>query len=287
VPFSLLQTVGDIPLAFVDVETTGASAGWGDRVIEVGIARFEGGRKIAEYQQLVDPGRNVGPGITALTGITNDMVRGQPTFGDQMPAMLELLNGTAILGHNVRFDLSFLTAEFRRHMRQMETDLRGAPVLDTGRIARRRFGRGGNGLQNLSRRLGIEPTTAHRALADALTTAAVFEKLIEPIGGWGLALVDAYAAQGGPMGIASDRKASVLPLELEEALEHGGAVEMDYVDAANKRTTRVVRPLEIRRFKGEMLLVAHCQLRGDRRNFKVDRIVTLKRVDASNGAEVG
>jgi predicted DNA-binding transcriptional regulator YafY len=36
-----------------------------------------------------------------------------------------------------------------------------------------------------------------------------------------------------------------------------------------------------------MLLVAHCQLRGDRRNFKVDRIVTLKRVDASNGAEVG
>jgi DNA polymerase III epsilon subunit family exonuclease len=266
----------------VDVETSGASASWGDRVIEVGIARFEAGRKVAEYQQLLDPGRGIGPGITALTGITNDMVRGQPTFGDQLPAMLDLLRGAVILGHNVRFDLSFLTAEFRRQMRRMADDLPGAPVLDTVRIARRRFGRGGNGLQNLSRRLGIDPTTAHRALADALTTAAVFEKLIEPIGGWRISLVDAFLAQGGPMGIESERKASVLPLELEEALEHGGAVEMDYVDAGNNRTTRVVRPLQIRRFRGEMLLVAHCQLRGDRRNFKVDRIVTLRKVDTES-----
>lgn len=280
--FSLLRSIGEIPLAFVDVETSGASAAWGDRVIEVGIARFEGGKKTGEYQQLIDPGRRIGPGITALTGITNEMVRGQPGFADQLPSMLELLHGAVILGHNVRFDLSFLGAEFRRHKRTMEDELPGAPVLDTVRIARRRFGRGGNGLQNLSRRLGIEPTAAHRALADALTTAAVFEKLIEPIGGWSLSLVDAYMAQGGPMGIASERKTSVLPLELEEALEHGGSVEMDYVDAANRRTTRVVRPLEIRRYKGEILLVAHCELRSDRRNFKVDRIVTLRRIDGEN-----
>jgi predicted DNA-binding transcriptional regulator YafY len=71
----------------------------------------------------------------------------------------------------------------------------------------------------------------------------------------------------------------VLPLELEEALEHGGAVEMEYVDAGNQRTNRVVRPLQIRRFKGETMLVAHCELRGERRNFKVDRIVTLRRVE--------
>jgi len=77
----------------------------------------------------------------------------------------------------------------------------------------------------------------------------VFEKLIEPIGGWGISLVDAYLAQGGPMGIVPEHgRQNVLPLELEEALELGGAVEMEYVDAGNRRTTRVVRPLEIRRF---------------------------------------
>ena len=283
--FSLLRSVGEIPLAFVDVETSGASAGWGDRVIEIGIARLEGGKKVAEYQQLIDPGRRIGPGITALTGITNEMVTGQPGFGDVIPAVLELMHGAAILGHNVRFDLSFLCAEFRRRGRIIDDELPGTPVLDTVRIARKRFGRGGNGLQNLSRRLGIEPTTAHRALADALTTAAVFEKLIEPIGGWGISLVDAYMAQGGPMGIASESAPVVLPLELEEALEHGGAVEMEYVDAGNQRTNRVVRPLQIRRFKGEMLLVAHCQLRGERRNFKVDRIVTLRRVEVERPRE--
>jgi predicted DNA-binding transcriptional regulator YafY len=55
---------------------------------------------------------------------------------------------------------------------------------------------------------------------------------------------------------------------------------MEYVDAASNRTRRIVRPLEIRRFKGEFLLVAHCEMRGERRNFKVDRIVTLKRIEA-------
>ena len=37
--FSLLSCLCDVPLAFVDVETTGASAAWGDRVIEVGVVR--------------------------------------------------------------------------------------------------------------------------------------------------------------------------------------------------------------------------------------------------------
>src|SRR3954452_2775546 len=82
--FSLLQSLHDTPIAVVDVETTGASAEWGDRVIELGIVRIEGGRTVAEYQQLLDPGRRVSPGVTALTGISQAMVDGQPRFVDQL-----------------------------------------------------------------------------------------------------------------------------------------------------------------------------------------------------------
>jgi DNA polymerase-3 subunit epsilon len=278
-PFSLLQPLHQIPLAFVDVETTGASANWGDRVIEIGVVRMEGGRKVAEYQQLLDPGRRIGPGIVALTGISQQMVDGQPTFADQFSRLMEMLSGAIVLGHNVRFDLSFLAAEFGRCGKVISDELGRAPVLDTVRIARRRFGRGGNGLQVLSRRLGIEPVAAHRALADAQTTALVFDRLMEPVGGLGVSLVDAITQQGGPMGVvpASPRE-NPLPLELQEALEQKSAVMMEYVDAREQRTHRIIEPLEIRRFNGEITLVAHCHLRKDRRTFKLDRIVQLTRV---------
>lgn len=280
-PFSLIQPLCDTPIAVLDVETTGASADFGHRVIELGICRVEGGRVVAEYQQLIDPQRRISLGVTALTGISQAMVEGQPKFEDQLPAALELLRGAAIMGHNVRFDLGFLRKEFRRAGHDITVVLGGdVPVLDTVRIARRRFGRGGNALQILSRRLGIEPTVAHRALADAQTTAAVFDKLIEPVGGWQLCLCDAMKEQGGPMGLlpASPRE-SLLPLELEEALERRGLVLMEYIDGQQKRTQRVIEPMQVRRSNGELLLIAHCQLRNDRRTFKLDRIVQLTKVE--------
>src|SRR5215216_646421 len=143
-PMSLLQPIREIPLAFVDVETTGASADFGHRVIEIGISRVENGQVTAEYERLFDPQRKISAGVTALTGITQAMVTGQPVFTDELPRMLELLQGAIVVGHNVRFDLGFLRKEFRRARRGEMIELLGdVPVLDTVRIARRRFGRGG------------------------------------------------------------------------------------------------------------------------------------------------
>jgi len=278
--FSLIQALHQIPLAFLDVETTGASAEFGHRVIEVGIVRVERGQPVAEYQQLIDPQRKISLGVTALTGISQSMVNGQPRFCDQLPAALELLRGAIILGHNVRFDLSFLRKEFRRAGMDIMQVLGDVPVLDTVRIARRRFGRGGNALQALALRLGVHPTTAHRALADAQTTAAVFEKLMEPVGGWAVRLCDAIREQGDAMGLlpATPRE-SLLPLELEEALERRMPVMMEYVDACQRRTQRVIQPLHVRRSNGDLMLVAHCHLRGEQRTFKLDRVVQLTRLE--------
>jgi DNA polymerase III epsilon subunit family exonuclease len=269
-----------MPLACLDVETTGASAEFGHRVIELGIVRYEHGRKVAEYQQLIDPQRRISAGVTALTGISQKMVEGQPTFTAQFPAAMELLRGALILGHNVRFDLSFLRKEFRRCGCDIKEALSNAHVLDTVRIARRRFGRGGNGLQALAPKLGITPTCAHRALADAVTTALVFERLMEPVGGWQTSLCDTIREQGGPMGLlpVSPRE-SLLPLELEEALEQKKPVMMEYLDARQARTHRTIQPLHIRRRNGELLLVAHCELRGEQRTFKLERIVQLTKLN--------
>jgi DNA polymerase-3 subunit alpha (Gram-positive type) len=281
-PFSLLQPLIDIPIAVIDVETTGASAEFGDRVIELGVVRIERGVKVAEYQQLIDPQRRISPGITALTGISTEMVAGQPRFIDQIDRLTAILSSAIVMGHNVRFDLSFINREYRRCGKELPALLGPVVhVLDTVRIARRRFGRGGNSLGVLARRLGVDPVAAHRALADTQTTHLVFDRLIQPVGGWSMMLCDALREQGGPMGLMPiSPKENPLPLELEEALEQRRPVLMDYLDARQHRTQRVIEPLEIRRFKGEMLLVAHCKLREDRRTFKLDRIVELRRIEA-------
>src|SRR5207249_1849203 len=105
---SLLDKLRNIPFAFIDVETTGASTDYGDRVIEIGIVRVENARRVCEYQQLIDPCRRIGTGVVALTGITQEMVSGQPAFADVLPRVVELMSGAVVVGHNVRFDLSFL-----------------------------------------------------------------------------------------------------------------------------------------------------------------------------------
>ncbi len=281
-PVSLLTKLNEIPLAFLDVETTGASAQFGDRVIELGICRVEAGQPVATFDRLLNPNRRITAGVTALTGITNDMVAGQPTFQELVPDVLSILDGCLIVGHNVRFDLSFLRGEFRRTGRDITDVLSGdRHVLDTVRIARRRFGRGGNALQRLAANFGYSPPVAHRALADVHTTIHVFEKLLEPVGGYSLCLCDALREQGGPMSLLpANPSESLLPLELEEALEGSKPVEMEYLDANENRTKRIIRPLHVRRRQGELMLVAHCELRQAQRTFKLDRIVHLNRIEA-------
>jgi DNA polymerase-3 subunit epsilon len=279
----------DLPLVFVDVETTGVSWDYGHRVIEVGAVRVEAGRVTAEYQQLIDPARPISPGVTALTGISSLMVAGQPRFDSQIASLSKLMRDAVVLGHNVGFDLSFLRGEYALAGRDIAQDwaasasagpTAGPPsyagqVIDTVRIARRRFGRGGNGLQRLSHALGIIPSCAHRALADAQTTMALFSRFLEPLGGWSATLAQAIQEQGGPITLAQSPqpRGPLLPLELAEALDQHRPLHMEYIDARQRRTCRTISPLQVRRFRGELTLIAHCHLRQDRRAFKVERIV--------------
>jgi DNA polymerase III epsilon subunit family exonuclease len=282
-PFSLIQPLFSVPIACIDVETTGASAEYGDRIIEIGIVRYENGVKTIEYEQLIDPRRPISAGVSALTGISQSMCQDQPTFGQQLQTMMPLLAGAAILGHNIRFDLSFLLRECAGAGLDLGKTLKNPHVLDTVRIARRRFGRGGNGLAMLSRRLGHEPAIVHRALPDSLTTAIVFELLLASVGGWNICLCDVLREQGGPMGLMPlSNRESELPLELQEALDQRRPVLMEYLDANQNRTQRMIDPIQIRRDAGELTLVAHCHLRNDRRNFKLERIVRLTRVEQTS-----
>jgi len=148
--------------AFVDLETSGVSPS-DDRITEIGIVRVDDGRVLDEWSSLVDPGVPIPPEIQALTGITNQMVRGAPRFADLLPVVADRLQGRVFVAHNARFDYGFIKAAFRRAQLRFTAD-----VLCTVRLSRRLFPQyASHRLDALIDRHRLPATDRHRALGDA------------------------------------------------------------------------------------------------------------------------
>jgi DNA polymerase III epsilon subunit family exonuclease len=271
--------LASLPLAFFDVETTGASPQYGDRIIELGLARVQGGEIVEEWQQLLDPSRFLPRGITYLTGISADMLVDQPTFPRVLPEFMSRIREHVIVGHNVQFDLGFLGGEFERMGLGMDQLGESPIVLDTVRIARKLFGRGGNGLQKLATRLGCPAVTAHRALADCVTTYHVLRLMLEPLGGFDIPLRQVLELQNGNVRVPTKASEQVLPADLAEALAYGKVVKIEYLDTRNAKTVREIRPVNLRRSPSGGTLIAHCLMRDAQRTFKLERIISVEMVE--------
>ena len=158
-------------IAFVDLETTGTTP-TGDRITEIGIVRVEDGQLIEEWSSLVNPECTIPEEIQALTGITNAMVRGAPTFAQLAREVRERLEDHVFVAHNARFDYGFIKNEFRR----LEVPFT-ADVLCTVRLSRKLYPEAvGHSLDALIARHGLEDAVAgdaqsrtgrHSALGDA------------------------------------------------------------------------------------------------------------------------
>jgi DNA polymerase III subunit epsilon len=149
------------PIAFVDLETTGGSTSE-HRITEVGVVEV-GPAGVSRWSSLVDPQQPIPSFIQQLTGITNAMVRGAPTFEAIAPALFERLNGKLFVAHNAAFDRGFLRGEFRRAGLAFDPD-----VLCTVRLSRALFpAEKRHGLDALVERHALVPSDRHRALADA------------------------------------------------------------------------------------------------------------------------
>jgi DNA polymerase-3 subunit epsilon len=161
--------------AVVDVETTGMRAAGSDRITEIAVVVVQGGRREVIFESLVNPGRPISPFISGITGITNDMVAGAPTFFEVADQVLAALAGRVFVAHNARFDWNFVTAELRRS-RDLALD---GPRLCTVRLARRLLrGVRSCGLDGLQQHFGLENPARHRATGDALVTAEVLARLL-------------------------------------------------------------------------------------------------------------
>jgi DNA polymerase III subunit epsilon len=161
--------------AVVDVETTGMKAAGDDRITEIAVVVVHGTRRDVVFESLVNPGRPIPARICELTGISQNMVDGAPTFADIADQILAALAGRVFVAHNARFDWGFVGAEVRR-TRDLSLD---GPRLCTVRLARRLVrGEPSYSLGALAVRLGLEFAARHRAAGDALVTGMLLQRLL-------------------------------------------------------------------------------------------------------------
>jgi DNA polymerase-3 subunit epsilon len=162
----------DSPVAFVDIETTGCTFGV-HRVIDVAVIGATGDRIDFEWQSLVNPGVPVSAGITALTGIDDDMLVDAPRFEDIARELRARLEGRVFIAHNVRFDYGFIRREFARLESQW-----AAPSLCTVRLSRALYPEmPRHNLDAVMEHHGIRIEHRHRAMPDAQALLQFWRKV--------------------------------------------------------------------------------------------------------------
>ncbi len=167
------RSLDEIDFVVIDTETTGARPG-PDRVIELAGVHVRGGQLLESFQSLIHPRRSLPSFIVQFTGIQPEMLTDAPPAEEVLPAFLTFIEGSILVGHNISFDLSFLSYEAQ--LAGYGFPLEG---LDTIMLARRlvpdlrRFK-----LDLVANHLGISVVDRHRALGDATVTAEVFVEML-------------------------------------------------------------------------------------------------------------
>ena len=159
----------------LDVETTGLDC-IENHVVQVGIIKVADDQVIDLLNTFVNPGCHIPSRATEIHGITDNDVKGAPTYKQIADRMVSLLDGSTVVGHNVTFDLNFIQQILversnPKHILNME-------YVDTWDFANRlRLPVQDYKLQTLLAFYGIDPGEAHTAYDDARATLELFNAL--------------------------------------------------------------------------------------------------------------
>jgi len=254
-------------LAFLDVETTGLSPWFGDRICEIAIVRCQENETVDTFDTLVNPERPISPGASRVNGLTDDDVADAPPFTEIANKAKLLLDEAIIVCHNVPFDLGFLSNEFHR----LGNEFPPVETIDTLYLAREYFDFDSNSLQSIAEYLILDTPDAHRALGDALTTRDVLQYFLKILKR--LSFDELVSTYYPPATMSQNMN---LPPFIEEALASKKRLFIRYVDRKGDETQRWITPKQVLALDDYIYVVAHCHLREEERYFRLDRIAEMK-----------
>jgi DNA polymerase III epsilon subunit family exonuclease len=186
--------VSNVTFVVFDTETTGFSPTT-DRIVEVGAVKFRNGRVIDEKSWLINPGRKIPYYAWRVHGISDDMVKEAAPFKTFYPDFQDFIEGSVLMAHNARFDVSFLSAELKRNDQTLPKNL----VIDSLSLFRQWFPQSKSfTLADIAVTAQIQTKTLHRALADSMYVFLIFDKGLKEHDS-ALHLRDIYNQCGGPL----------------------------------------------------------------------------------------
>jgi len=94
-----------------DIETTGLYPQRGHRIIEIGAVSIQESKIIDEFNILINCGRHITKKVQTINGITNDMLRNQPTPEEALTRFMDFISNSILVAHNAKFDITFLRHE--------------------------------------------------------------------------------------------------------------------------------------------------------------------------------
>jgi len=191
-------------LVVIDVETTGIDTTLAD-IVEVAGVRISKGKIKDRWSTLVKPARPIVG--NQMHGITDKDVAKSPSPAEAVTKLLDWAGDAILVGHNVGFDLGFLSEALGGRTFEPGT------YLDTLVLARDGYPAGPESykLSDLSKFFGIELQGNHRAAPDAEATAELVLKLAADLPARVQSLKDGIAASIRMQ--AKDKAAAAAALE--------------------------------------------------------------------------
>jgi DNA polymerase-3 subunit epsilon len=102
------------PICFFDLETTGTNPGK-DRIVEIAVLKLDANNQKKEMVWRVNPECPIPEEASSVHGITDEMVKDQPTFKHYSKEIYNFIEGCDLGGYNIdKFDLPLLVEEFIR-----------------------------------------------------------------------------------------------------------------------------------------------------------------------------
>jgi DNA polymerase-3 subunit epsilon len=255
--------------AFLDIETTGLSPWFGDRVCQIAIVITEGKRIKSTVDLLINPERTLSPAAAHINGLDESKLAKAPRFEEITEQLETLLKDAVIVCHNAKFDIQFLDNEYRKLGRSVEYP----NLIDTLVLAREYFDLPSYSLGHLAEDFHISSNIqGSHAQADAITLKNLFFAMMEALKPNGKPLDDYIGIYNSP---AWPEEGVYLPTELSEAINSGKRLFIKYMDKDGEMSERWISPTQVIGLSDYIYLQAYCHSREADRTFRLDRIVEV------------
>ena len=159
--------------SIIDIESNGAGFRK-ECIIDIAIFKYDGHKIVDQFISLVNPESDITPFVQKLTNISPKMVKNAPKFHELAKRVIEITEGTTLVGHNIDFDFRMLRQSFQRLGYDFQIS-----TLDTIPLAKKLIpDEVSYSLGKLVKSLGIPLVNAHRAEGDARATLELFKLFV-------------------------------------------------------------------------------------------------------------